>query len=346
MPGTPTYFPAIRPKLGELTALQHVPVASRPGVVPIVDLEWDESIAGRSSTKLTGQLVNAWGTHPLIVDAAAADEVEGGVSAFEDLLKLLREADASAIPTVGLASSSDLLSAASTAHGLDGNGVCIRLQAEDLGAGAQLGAWITDLLAELEVAAADIDLVIDLGAIDENSIGLHSALLGLALPGVPAIDDWRHITVLSGAFPATLDIGTKRIVPIPRADADLWRQVRANGAVARTLDYGDYGVTHPRMAVGGPFRSAPNVRYTHDDDWKAMKWTLRAEEGHSGLYEIARIMRDAGILDAPTFSWGDAELHSRADRNGGPGAGAQWKAWSTSHHIAKVSSRLSTLGEP
>jgi hypothetical protein len=329
--------------MGELTALQHVAPADRERIFPLVEVEWDEATPDSAPGKVPTQLASAWGSNPLVLDASAADELDGGVDGVTDLLGRLRGEGISAIPAAGLSSSAEFLDAAANASE---HGLCLRLTAEDLGTGPGLASAIDEILTAAGADAHDVDLVIDFGPVDEASLSLHSALLALAFPNIPHIESWRHIVVLSGAFPPSLAIETKQIVPIARADAALWRQAAATGGARRTLDFGDYGVTHPRMVAAGSYRSAPNVRYAHGDDWKAMKWTLRAEEGHSGMYSVARIMRDRGVFDEPEFSWGDAELHSRADGHGGPGNGTQWKAWSTSHHIAKVSSRLSTLGEP
>ncbi|MFC8597181.1 beta family protein [Isoptericola sp. NPDC057191] len=346
MPTRPTYFPALKTKQGELTALEHVPDEQRTNTVPILDLDYEEgeALGGRTTSKLTTILERAWAGGRLVLDATAADASTDGTDQYRTLLEKLRPTDVAVVPAASVASSADFLAMLGDTHRTDNNGVCIRLTSEELAAG--VAADLDTTLGRLGLQPEDVDLVIDFGQTDEVSMSLHAAILRLALPSVPYLDRWRHLVVLSGAFPASLS-NPRKTVSIVRADSGLWRQVTSDRTIARVLDYGDYGVTHPAAAAPtGGFRSAPNVRYTQDDVWTTMKWTLRPDEGHDGMYDVARTLRDAGVFDAPSFSWGDAELHRRADRDGGPGGGAQWKAWSTSHHLAKVNARLSSLGEP
>jgi len=346
MPTRPTYFPALRAKQGELSALEHVPHELREHIVPILDLDYEEgeALGGRTVSRHTAVLERAWAGGQLVLDATAADDSADGTDQYRTLLEKLRPTDVAVVPAASVASSGDFLSVLGEAHRADGHGVCIRLTSEELTAG--VAADLDAMLARLDIAPENVDLVIDFSHTDETSMSLHAAILRLALPTVPYLDRWRHVVLLSGAFPASLS-NPRKPTSVVRADSGLWRQAMSDGSIARVLDYGDYGVTHPAVVAStGGFRSAPNVRYALDDVWITMRWTLRPDEGHNGMYDVARTLRDRGIFDAPDFSWGDTELHRRADGDGGPGGGAQWKAWSTSHHIAKVNSRLSILGEP
>ena len=120
----------------------------------------------------------------------------------------------------------------------------------------------------------------------------------------------------------------------------------------RSLDYSDYGVTHPVLQTGVAFAAPPQIRYTTNDEWLVLKGARNDRRGHRQFFDLcARLRRELGAaVSPPEQSWGDQEFHVAANKEGtdgdGPGNASTWRAIATSHHIGFVMHGLRTRGEP
>ena len=87
----------------------------------------------------------------------------------------------------------------------------------------------------------------------------------------PAADEWRHVIVAAGAFPADLgEIVAWEIGELPRWDAALFDRLQGRRRLPSELVFGDYAVTNP-VATSAAYRSAPNLRYAVADRWLFLK---------------------------------------------------------------------------
>lgn len=347
------YFPALKARAGELRALREIPPAVRATLTPILELpvtdDTDDDAVITELGKLPKKLIDHWGAgYPLIVDAtAAAGVTPGGREVVEDLHDALR-GQVDAVPVVGLGALAGFVAAVATIAATDGNGACIRLTTDDMEDITRIAAELTGLLGMLRLHPRDIDLVLDIGPLESHTVALYSALVTSAISSLPTPDDWRSLVVLSGAFPLNLaEVTANVLTRIPRLDAQLWQRLAARPA-GRQPNYGDYGVSHPRMAASGPWRGAPNLRYTGDEDWFVLKGRLNTPEGNRSFFAICRELQTmtGSPMDTSAFSWGDAQVHRCAASTGGPGGGTEWRAWATSHHLAKVAHRLASHHAP
>ncbi|GAA1256716.1 hypothetical protein GCM10009677_03640 [Sphaerisporangium rubeum] len=215
-------------------------------------------------------------------------------------------------------------------------GVCLRVD----GAYACGLGDVRPLLEQLDavgVAPERADVVVDRGYLPPGS----DAVTGVAgtvelLLGVP----WQSVVVAAGSFPAPGDLRAlppRRVCTIGRREARLWREARRRWPVG----VGDYGVDHPGPPPEGrPF--GPNLRYTTGDTWRLYQWPTDASGGYSTFYDLCRTLRESADWprDGPAFSWGDRRIELAALGRAGPGGGAQWKAYSVSHHLASIRRHL------
>lgn len=350
------YFPALTGRAGELSALGHMPNLERDVAIPVVTLpvtdDQDDQEVDAEIAKMTTKIAAQWDpAHRIIVDANGSDGVlisgRPSVSVLHDQLSA---AGTDVTPVLYLDSSAAFVAAVATIAANEGNGVCIRLSAEDIAAYSTLPSNLTALLRSVGLTASEADLILDFGFVDAGSVSAYSALVPLIIPTLPELARWRNLVLLSGAFPENLGSLTPYIPgAFPRHDAELWRRVSSLSSSSRVPDYGDYGVTHPITAtVSGPWRSAPNIRYTEALTWVGLKTNLDRVQGNQTFFDICDQLLSAtpSPLQGPGFSWGDGEFHRCASRTGGPGNGTTWKAWSTSHHISTVINRLAAIGAP
>ena len=147
---------------------------------------------------------------------------------------------------------------------------------------------------------------------------------------------WHSITLASGAMPDSIShLPTNTATPVRRWDLLLWQRVRELG-----LQYGDYGIAHPKMTRGG-WPPMPNLRYTHEDAWWIYRWTRRNND-NAAIYGLCRelVASDHWPSRGRSYSWGDAEIAQRAAGLERPGNATSWRAWATSHHLAHVIDHL------
>ena len=351
-----TYFPALTGKAGELTALGHTPSSEREVIIPIVTLpvadDFDEQEVSAEIAKMTSKIGTNWdSSHRMIIDANGSDGVSiSGQPSVGVLHDALRAKGIKAEPVIYLSSSNAYMSSVSAIAATDGSGVCIRLSADDVTAHSSLATDLDAALSSVGVAPSDVDLVLDLGFVETGSVSAFAALVPLIIPTLPHVNKWRNLVLLSGAFPENLGSLTPYVPgAFARHDAELWRRVSGLTSTIRELGFGDYATSHPVAAtVSGPWRSAPNIRYTEALTWIALKSNMDRIRGNHTFFDICSQLLKAtpSPLQPPSFSWGDGEFHRCASGTGGPGNGTTWKAWSTSHHISTVVDRLATTGAP
>jgi hypothetical protein len=151
---------------------------------------------------------------------------------------------------------------------------------------------------------------------------------------------WRSVTVAAGAMLASIsNLPANTPTPLRRWDLQLWQRVRDLG-----LRYADYGIAHPGMAAAR-WRPMPSLRYTDDEVWWIYRWP-QDKNGRSAMYDLCKVLveSDHWPAEGRSFSWGDDQIAARASGVGGPGNATNWRAWTTSHHLAHVVDQLMKSG--
>jgi hypothetical protein len=190
------------------------------------------------------------------------------------------------------------------------------------------------LLTGAGLEADRVDLVIDLA---ETACAAHADRFEERARHVlrwARSAPWRSVTVAAGAMPPNLDdLPTDEAVPVGRLDAQVWARLSEPG-----VGYADYGVTSPVRRLGVHHRQLPTLRYTAEHDWWIYRWARRGARSDDRCHDLCRTLLDSAQWPAAgaRFSWGDAQIARQARSARGGGSQANWIAWSTSHHIAKV----------
>lgn len=171
---------------------------------------------------------------------------------------------------------------------------------------------------------------------------------------------WHRIIILSGSFPKSISSVPNSTIPdkesgvvrIPeknvssRLELNLWNLIRQNSPLDKTLLYGDYSVfyvSNAEQETTSNHPSAPNIRYAQDAEWII----LRGQVGdNKSFYTLAKQLTQLCLVDQPSLSAGDMIYNDRANNPEptGPGGSSQWLEWSSSHHIAFTIRQLSNHG--
>ncbi|MFF4421138.1 beta family protein [Streptomyces sp. NPDC001549] len=347
------YVPILKGKAGEFLALEHVTPAVRSCIRPVMELVPDPDVRDVLETFCDRAMDAVPQGAVLTVDSGAlptARVLEGDSGGpIARLSESLGLRGVLMCPVVRCTDPRDVLAEVFQAIAAHQSGACLRLSVgvDSLDPLPHCGQ-IRGLLRALHLDPEEVDLLIDAGPVDSSLA--CDRLADRALAALKALSPWRwrRECVASGAFPVNLTgFPRGQATPVARRDAQLWRRV-VSGCEERPPDFGDFGVTHPRMPVKSRGTPDPNMRYTTLEEWQVFVYP-RVRAGNDDFFTLSTDLVDSSywpVTGAQT-SWGDARLKECATRQRPKaGGGAEWRAWATSHHLAMVTSSLTTLGRP
>ncbi|MEU5985058.1 beta family protein [Streptomyces sp. NPDC047434] len=347
------YVPILKGKAGEFSALGHVTPAVRSCIRPVMELVPDPDVRDVLETFCDRAMDAVPQGVVLTVDSGAlpaARVLEGDAGGpMARLCESLGLRGVAMCPVVRHTDEGAVLAEAARATSEHQRGACLRISvAADSPHRLPDNAQIRGLLAVLRLEPEEVDLLIDAGPVDSEIARDRLADRAVVALKTLAPWPWRHECVAAGAFPVNLTgFPRGQATPVTRRDAQLWRRV-LSGRCGKSPDFGDFGVTHPRMPAKSRGTPDPNMRYTTPDAWQVFVYP-RVRSGNDDFFVLS-----ADLVNSPHWpatgartSWGDARLKECANRQRPKaGGGTEWRAWATSHHLAVVSSSLATFGCP
>jgi Beta protein len=346
------YVPVLKGRPAELAALGQVATdVTVPGTVPLIEFvppATDEPEAIRRSIDwIVRRLDMFWPHRPILVDPSYLSPIDLGLGQGP-LSVAASDLETRGIPVTPVSRLNDATQNFDDVRSLDkryGRGVCLRLAGEDLD---QDPADVTDqvrrVLHHIGIGTEHLDLILDLGTVDQASIRGSARLARLLLASLSDVEKWRSLTLTSGAFPLDLSelppwtLGERR-----RADTDVWVEV-IRGRVPRRPDFGDYAVAYPRMVTGTAYSPPPELRYATAENWLVLKGSRRDLRGAEQFYDICD-----NIAAHPNFAGrelGRADARIADPRQEAPGDAITWQQLATTHHLDFVTRRIADLGEP
>ncbi|MGW5864671.1 beta family protein [Streptomyces sp. NPDC055239] len=347
------YIPILKGKAGEFMALEHASQEVWSSIRPVMEVVPDINVRDVLETFCEHAMEAIPNGAVLTVDCGALPatcvlegDAGGPVARVSESLDLRGRAMCPVFRSTDSRAVLDEVAAASTRHG---HGACLRVSVADDASGPLLDRpQVQSLLRQLKREPEEIDLLVDAGPV--RSSAERDGLVQTALDTLERLScwRWRHRTIAAGAFPVNLT-GFPRgcATPVARQDAQLWQRV-ADQWCGEPPDFGDFGVTHPRIPVKSRGTPDPNMRYTTQDCWQVFVYP-RIRSGNDDFFKLSQDLV-ASVHWPQTgarTSWGDASLQECASRQRPKaGAGKEWRAWATSHHLAVVTNSLTALGRP
>jgi hypothetical protein len=362
------YYPILKAKQGELTALEHDAAPHYEPVIEVVPWERDAADADLAEAsesaevdKLDRRLLKAWRgkTTPLFLDTASAenDPADGWSLALSPpllasaLQRLRPQIDL--LPVFRLPSDHAYIEVVGEAAKATGaTRAMIRVTAEDL------DDVVSPLRESVERVAryagynrSEVDVLVDFGDVDEGKMAMAARLARFILPQLDG-EGWRSLVIGAGAFPVNLsEVSPATLGQIERYDYRLWQTLSAM-KLRVPIDFADYATAHPELQTGTPFAAPPQLRYTLGDTWVVGKGRRNDRRGHKQFWDICDlILKRAGARAAPEdASWGDERIATaarQAHQEAGPertGNASTWRAIATSHHLALVPRQLAAAG--
>lgn len=229
---------------------------------------------------------------------------------------------------------------------LTGRGMGIRILLDTPPAEAR-AADLLGLVSRAALPPEQLDLVLDLGPVDETTDASKVALAALDLMG--GLLPWRTIVLAGGAFPrmsAVPDDGG--LLTLPRHDWHIHQLVRAaRPGFADTLLYGDYSTEH---ALSANIPSVPQpgppwglMRYTGEDAYLTGRAPTRGPHRADRVRAMARRIVENEAF-RPDASDGERWLNACTHGDGGPGSGnaETWIQVGHSQHMSLIVHQLLT----
>lgn len=335
----PSYVPILKWKMGERKALKHTALSDRQNMLPLIELLPDSSddeveFGEAAASRFSKEVADSWGPAPVFVDFSQLG-LDG--AAIGGLLQAGRTAGLALVPVVWLETPRKDLAAVAQEVRHDGRGACLRLDAEGALKVVRDGG-LTRLAEALELSPSGIDVLLDLGSIDESEAAKAQLVASAILPTILQ-HGWRSVTFAASSFPPDLSGVGVGMSTIERAE---WSAYKALLQV-NSLGFGDYAVAYPEYAPA-PYLGSAAVRYTIAEEWLIVRGRpLNRPGGFTQFHSLcAQLVADARYC-GPNFSWGDGRIEECAQNVGGTGNLTTWRQVATNHHLAFVSRQVANL---
>lgn len=343
------YIPILKWKAGEQAALRNLTPSVKQALLPLLEVVDVPVRTGGGSNKsiqehlnhAANQMEKCWGpSAPLLVDPhlVAPGRSVNGASALTYLLEQAHSLDVAAVPVVSTRiPAADLRALASV---VDGVGVAMR---EPIGTvlKSSFPSTLMRALQVLGVEPGQVDFVLDVREVSDGSREAITAAVETAIKRLPAISEWRSLTVAAAAFPVNLTGLRPGIHALPRADWDLWTSL---SDLPRQPSFGDYAIAHPDLPDLDmrKVKVSASIRYTTPDVFMVARGRVVTDDRHGGYGQFTTLAADVmnhRSFAGPGFSWGDAYIVECAQGNG-TGNLTTWRQVGTNHHLTMVVKQL------
>lgn len=347
------YVPVLKVKRGEKKALQQVSSTLQPRITPLLEIVARTEKAPTVTKHLDTAFKNlAESVRPYSRCFLDAREIKAeGPPAAAEVFRRASEAGIVFTPVTGVSRSEDV--AAALAHRT--HGLALRLTRQEFESG-NLEVDVNAFLSRHGLMPEDLDLIIDLGAVEDLIVEGIAALTNAFLADVPDHRRWRTFTLSACAFPISMG-GLDRHSHdfVRREEWMAWRdQLHARrNSLPRLPTFSDCAIQHPAGVEGFDPRTmqvSASIRYTREDDWLLIKgastrFTLPSEQFPTLATKLVYGHLKSSFA-GPTHCGGCESIQGAANGADGLGSAAVWRRLGTIHHISMVMQGIASLPWP
>jgi hypothetical protein len=349
--GAHHYVPVLKVKRGEKTALQLLPPPAKARITPLLEIvarKADKEIDEHLETTFKGLDVAVQGFRRCFIDTQ--EIASAGAAVATEAFQRAERLGIPFTPVTGISRTVDV--AAALDH--QTRGIALRLTRKEFEAG-NLAAGIRAFLARNGLTPGNIDLIIDLGSVENMVPPGVEAFAEAFLADIPDHSQWKTFTLSACAFPPGMgNVERNSSSLIDRSDWLAWRDgLHARRAsIPRLPTYSDGAIQHPKGVEGfDPIRmQAPAaIRYTAGDSWLLIKGKSVRKEPTLQFRSMARKLVYGDLRSAfygAEHCNGCAAIKNAADGVGKFSTLEAWRRFGTAHHITTVVQDLGGLTWP
>ena len=348
------YVPVLKVKRGEKIALQRVADTLRPRITPLLEIVARPSDKSHSveshldnAFKNLAESVASYSRCFLDTREIAAD----GQPAADEVFERASRAGIVYTPVTGVSRTADVFAAlAHRTHGL-----ALRVTRAEFEAG-RIGERIESFTRLHHLEAVDVDLIIDLGAVEEMIAEGIAALTEAFMGEVPMQEQWRTLTVSACAFPRGLGgVARHSYSLVERADWTAWKDhlLARREKLTRLPTFSDCAIQHPSGVEGFDPRMmqvSATIRYTTDETWLLIKGESTRNVSPSRQFPTLATRLVYGHYQGQFFGPDhcDGCLQMQAAADGAPrlGSAEAWRRLGTIHHLSLVTQSLDAVPWP
>lgn len=354
--GPDHYVPVLKVKRGEKDALRLLDATTCERITPLMEIvERKPNKRNPAKTATVDEHVNTafkklaqsvenfdrvfLDTREIAPDGRAASALVFGRAASEGIVFT---------PVTGLTRTVDVSPAMEHSR----NGLALRLTRAEFESGG-LPVLIQTFLATAKFEPEDIDLIVDLGAVDNMVAAGVMALTEQFLLDVPDHERWRTFTVSASAFPMGMgSVDRHSHALVERAEWIAWKEglYLNRWNVPRLPTFSDCGIQHPKGVEGFDpvtMQVSAAVRYALPDDWLLIKGESTRQNPASAQFPILANRLVYGNLRSYYASAhhckGCELMKNSADGAPKLGSAEVWRKLGTIHHLTTVTEQLSAL---
>jgi hypothetical protein len=350
--GAQHYVPVLKVKRGEKKALQQISPDVRVRVTPlleIVERKPDKALSAHLETAFK-ELAESVRPYPrCFLDARGI--APDGPEAAAEVFRRASNAGIVFTPVTGISRTADV----AAALGRRTNGLALRLTRAEF-EGGDLATNLNAFLSLHGLEPNDVDLIIDLGAVEDLIVDGIATLTEAFMAEVPYHQRWRTFTLSACAFPVSMG-GVDRHSHdlVERADWIAWRDHLHGGrhSVPRLPTFSDCAIQHPLGVEGFDPRImqvSASIRYTLEENWLLIKGeSTRSTTPGAQFPELATRLVYGHLR--PYFAGsnhcaGCASIKAAANGALGFGSAEAWRRLGNIHHISMVMQGLGSLPWP
>lgn len=349
-----TYVPVLKNKRGERAALRALAAPVRARILPLLEfVEWRTNERERWQVYVERSFRDLAAT---VSDYARCwfDTRElspHGEAATEDIFERAAAEGIAFVPVTGVSRTVDVRPALRHRSG----GLALRLTRAELEAGG-LGRRIEAFLAQHSIAPEEVDLIIDLGSVNDLVVPGVQLLTAAFLDEIPTLHRWRRASVSGCAFPLSMaGVERRSHDVVERVEWLAWRDglFASRSRLPRLPDYSDACIQHPLGVEGFDPRImqvSAAIRYTLLDAWLLIKGeSTRRNPPSIQFPDLARQLvhgEHRAFFRGANHCAGCAGMQAAAD--GAPlyGSAAKWRTLGTIHHLTTIVEQLAALPVP
>ena len=344
------YVPVLKVKRGEKKALTLLSQAVKTKITPyleIIERKRDKTLEQHLQTSFKDFSEAVSGFHRCFIDTR--EIAPDGPAGAEAVFQWAADTGIRFTPVTGISRSVDL----EVALAFRNNGLALRLERGEFETGGLAGR-IGVFLSRHNLVPEDIDLFIDLGAVDTMILTGVRRFARAFLEEVPYHERWRTFTLSACAFPQSMAVIKNRYShdTIDRVDWIAWRDglYAHQTRIPRLPTYSDCGIQHPAGVEGFNFQtmqSSASIRYAITDCWLLIKGESTKITPPS--QQFLSLARDLTNEQVGLYYYGAGHCRGcsgmRECADGGKGYGSleAWRRLGTIHHITKVVEDLDAL---
>lgn len=349
------YVPVLKVKRGEKAALLSLEDWVCAGMTPLLEVvervhDKSPDIQGHLEKAFKGLAGSVARFSRVFLDAR--EIAPDGPTAAHRLFQMAQDQGILFTPVTGVGRSADV-AAALEYRAL--RGLCLRVTRDEFETGV-VGSAIGRFLGQHAIAPEEIDLILDMGPV-EDLVSFGVANLAQAFLGeVPELARWKTLTLSGSAFPGSMAIVNQHSHHFAeRSDWLAWRDELYPCRTEMTClpAFSDCCIQHPKGVEQFDARlmaASAVIRYTIEDAWLLVKGESTRRQRPSIQFPSLATQLSYGHLrgffDGVEHCAGCQSIQASADGSSGLGSLEVWRRIGTIHHIAKVMHSLTRLTWP